>query len=161
MGSRTTKDRLIFVAFGPEGSSFRPTAPIHSIEVLGGEANDILRRAAGEYRSSIKRMRSVLDRIEAIRKSGRRLPARLVWRLGNEVFLLVHNIRSRSMEIDDLYSHLVRDLGVKRKWLEKVLTFRRYIIEQKQIPDSLSWGSCEKGTARKAKLIGIGKPSIN
>jgi len=63
-----------------------------------------------------------------------------------------------SLEIDDVYKHLVRDLGAKRKWLEKAIIFRRYLPTQDLIPQSLNWGRCEKGTRRVAERLRDGLP---
>jgi len=37
-------------------------------------------------------------------------------------------------------------LGVKKKWLEKAIIFRRYVDDKNAIPKNLNWGKCEKGT---------------
>jgi len=64
------------------------------------------------------------------------------------------------LQLDSMYKHLTRDLGVKKKWLEKVIILRRYIENEEIIPQSLNWGRCEKGTRKVAKKISEGTYSI-
>jgi hypothetical protein len=58
-----------------------------------------------------------------------------------------------ALEIEDLYAHLVRDVGAKRKWLEKAIILRRYVPREDMIPADLNWGRIEKGTRRAAEKI--------
>ena len=60
--------------------------------------------------------------------------------------------------MDSIYAHLTRDLDVKRKWLEKVIIFRRYIQEEAAIPKAAYWGMFEHGTRRKAEQLQAGVP---
>ena len=110
-----------------------------------------LRKAAELYEYSIAKMRSLVEEIQNFRDNRKLLPARKVWQLGNAVFELQDNLFQLSLQLDGLYDHLVRDLGVKRKWLEKVIIFRRYLPDENAIPQSLNWGRCEKGTRRAAE----------
>ena len=86
------------------------------------------------------------------------MPARDVWKVGDVVFKLTEDLRSLALEVDDLYAHLTRDIGVKRKWLEKAIILRRYVPDRKAIPAQLNWGRIEKGTKRSAERIAQGLP---
>ena len=63
-----------------------------------------------------------------------------------QYLILNDNLSKIDLQIDNTYYHLVRDLGVNRKWLEKVVIFRRYIQQIELIPETAIWGSFEKGT---------------
>jgi len=112
-----------------------------------------LRKAAKVYEHSIARMRNIVKEIQNFRDNRKLLPARKVWQLGDSIFELQNNLNTLSLQLDGLYDHLVRDLGVKRKWLEKVIIFRRYLPDENAIPQSLNWGHCEKGTRRVAEKL--------
>ena len=117
-----------------------------------------LRQAAEIYKRAIKRMRSLVVEIRRARADHKPIRARKMWDIGQAVFLLRDRLESLSLELDNLYDHLVRDLGVKRKWLEKAIIFRRYLPHKQLIPTSLRWGRCEKGTRRVALKLAEGLP---
>lgn len=112
-----------------------------------------LRKAAEVYEHSIAGMRNLVKEIQNFRDNRKLLPARKVWQLGDAIFELQDNLNRLSLQLDGLYDHLVRDLGAKRKWLEKVIIFRRYLPDGNAIPQSLNWGRCEKGTRRAAEKL--------
>jgi hypothetical protein len=113
----------------------------------------MLRKAAEVYEHSIVKMRNLVKEIQNFRDNRKLLPARKVWQLGDAVFELQHDLNRLSLQLDGLYNHLVRDLSVKRKWLEKVIIFRRYLLDENAIPQLLNWGRCEKGTRRAAEKL--------
>lgn len=124
---------------------------LDSIDAIPENAEAILLAAAKEYTKSITALRKAMDKIANCRNSHQITPARLVWDVGNQVFRLVENLRKLSLEIDGLYDHLQRDVGPKRKWIEKAIILRRFIANRRQIPATLNWGYFEKGTKRKAQ----------
>ena len=124
-------------------------------ELISG-ADDLelkLKNAVEVYERSTEKMRSLVNEIQGFRDNHKLLPARKVWQLGNAIFELQHDLNELSLQLDGLYDHLVRDLKVKRKWLEKVVIFRRYLPDQNAIPKSLNWGRCEKGTRQAAEKL--------
>lgn len=153
-----SSDRLPFVTFEPRNGGFRASL---SIEGLLSNENDpelVLKDAVSVYARSITKMRALMAEIRACRAARRRVPARKIWRLGNAIFELTDELSERCLQLNNVYAHLARDLGVKRKWLEKVVIFRRYLPAEEVIPESLNWGRCEKGTRRKAERIAKGLP---
>jgi len=145
------KKNLTFVSFEPTNGKYISSITLEGLFSLEDDPEPILRKASEEYKKSITAMRNILSEIEIFRKQRVKLPARKVWELGNTVFELINNLEGLSLQINGLYQHLVRDLGVKRKWLEKVLIFRRYLPCVDFIPESFNWGRCEKGTRRIAE----------
>jgi hypothetical protein len=98
-------------------------------------------------------MRAIVSEIQALRSVHKLTPARTIWKLGDAVFELTDKLRRLSLEIDGLYDHLTRDLGVKRMWVEKVIIFRRYIPDKKLIPRSVSWGPCRDAPRAAAENL--------
>ncbi|MHA1882238.1 MAG: hypothetical protein ACTSUO_04255 [Candidatus Thorarchaeota archaeon] len=117
------------------------------------DIESLLKDASKVYGSCISRISSMLDAINELRKKRIPISARQIWEIGDYIFKLVSELEKLTLQIDGIYDHLERDLGVKRKWLEKVIILRRYIQDKDRIPNSLNWGKCEKGTRRKAELI--------
>lgn len=149
----TDHKKSIFVSFEPRNGTFIGLLLMDQILESDDDLEPILRKATEIYSRSIVEMRSLVAEIESIRKKRVLLPARKIWQLGDLIFNLTNELSQLSLEIDGLYHHLVRDLGVKRKWLEKVVIFRRYIPALDAIPTTLNWGRCEKGTRRVAEVL--------
>jgi len=148
-----SKNDLMLVSFKPTEEHFMVFFPMRQFLSSERDLEPVLKEASQLYEHSIRRMRSVINEINTFRKEHRLLPARVIWKLGNLIFELVGNLEKLSLQIDGIYDHLVRDLNVKRKWLEKVIIFRRYLPNQLAIPESLNWGRCEKGTRRVAEKL--------
>jgi len=153
-----TRDKLAFISFEPDNQRFIPFVSIDQFLSGGRDSELTLKEAADVYRHAIDVMRLLVIEIQDYRMKHKPLPAEIVWELGNSIFVLIEELKELSLQIDGVYDHLVRDLGVKRKWLEKVIILRRYVPRKNLIPNSLNWGQCEKGTRRKAERIAKGLP---
>jgi len=142
-----------FVSFEKKGDTYSAFVAID--ELMAGNDNlpSLLARASALYGSRVSEMQALVDLIAVHRDKRELVAARMVWKLGDLVFKLVAQLDKLALEIDGIYDHLERDLGVKRKWLEKVIIFRRYIAQETTIPEDLNWGKCEKGTRRIAEMI--------
>lgn len=154
-----SSDRLAFVSFERASGKF---VGFLSIEGAVGSERDpeaVLREATKIYEQSVAGMVSALAEIETARASRTLIPARTVWRLGHIIFELKDELAKLGLQLDGMYEHLTRDLGVNQKWLEKVVSLRRYLPEESLIPESLNWGRCEKGTARIAQRLSSGLAS--
>ena len=146
-------NELGFVTFKKEQAKYIAYTSVKHFFSSDRDLEAVLKEAAELYERSVRRMQSVVTEITTTRNRHTLLPARNIWKLGNIIFELVESLKRLSLQIDGIYDHLVRDLNVKRKWLEKVIIFRRYISDEHMIPESLNWGRCEKGTRRIAENI--------
>lgn len=148
-----TPTRLGFVSFEPSDDGFRGFLAVEAAILGDCDPEALLRQATGVYQRVIADMRSLVGHIDGLRMARITVPARQVWKVGDLVFGLRDELTELGLEIDGVYDHLTRDLGVKRKWLEKAIILRRYIDDTTIIPSSLNWGRCEKGTARIAQRL--------
>ncbi len=153
MGGSVSTDDLTFVSFDPRDRGFVASMPLEGLDSLNGDPEVLLREVGIVYEYYIGVMRSKTANLDSFRKCRIPIPAGQVWDLGDVIFALREDLRRSSFELDGLYRHLARDLGVKQKWLEKVVIFRRYLPSKEYIPDSLNWGRCEKGTRRVAESL--------
>ena len=112
-----------------------------------------LNKASYLYEQFLIQATEILAKIDHHRLKRIVLPAKLIWQLGDIIFGFVGDLEKINFQIDNLYEHMRQEFSVKRKWLEKVIILRRYISDEKHIPDKLSWGYFEKGTRRKAEEI--------
>ena len=153
MGEELSLETLGFVSFEPSNGAFRGFLSIHTALEADSDPEALAREAAAVYQGLVGRMGLAVKEIDALRRARTPVPARKVWQLGDLVFRLTGELAELGLELDGVYMHLTRDLGVKRKWLEKVIILRRYIDDVSVIPESLNWGRCEKGTARIAVAL--------
>jgi hypothetical protein len=153
-----TSEELIFVTVEPRDSHFKAFVSVEGLMAINGDPEAALQKAAELYESAIINMRSLIAGIETHRAHRKPVPARIVWKLGDAIFQLRNQLEALSLQLDDVYAHLVRDLCMKRKWLEKVIILRRYLPREDLIPQSLNWGRLEKGTRRLAEKLRGGLP---
>ena len=158
MGEEITSAKLAFVAFEPRNGQFIALLSVEGLLSSERDTEVLLRKATGLYERHLTTMRCRIVEIEDLRASRKLTPARKIWQLGDDIFKLTDALAELSLELDDVYKHLERDLRAKRKWLEKVIIFRRYLPTQHLIPQSLNWGRCEKGTRRVAERLRNGLP---
>ncbi len=144
---------LTFVTFKKEGGVFKTYIPVSQFLSSNTNIDDILKVAANLYEQFLTATRTELIDVNNYRMHNKPLPARVIWRLGDKIFRFVESLAERKLEIDGIYVHLSRDFNVKRKWLEKVIIFRRYIPDEYYIPESVNWGYFEKSTRRKAEEL--------
>ena len=149
-----TNQQTVFVSFEPTGSGFTALVPMSDALRAQFDMELAMSQAAAVYARSLSAMIDLCSDIQALRARRELIPARKVWLLGDFIFRLRSELCSLSLEMDDLYRHLSRDLGVKRKWLEKVIIFRRHVADVVLVPEDLNWGRCTHGTRRVAEGLG-------
>lgn len=160
MGKEVTSNKLAFISFEPRNGHFVAFLEMEAFINSEEDPGPILMKASKLYERSVAKMRAIIEEMQATKAKHRSIPARRIWQLGDAIFKLRNDLGRLSLQIDSVYAHLSRDLRVKRKWLEKVVTFRRYLPSKELIPKSLNWGRCEKGTRRVAERLRKGLPSI-
>lgn len=150
--------RTSFVTFEPGAGAFQASMSIDGLLSMDVDHERVLEEARRAYESSVTELQRLMLSINEQRQAGIRVPARDVWKVGDVVFKLTEDLRALALQLDDLYAHLTRDIGVKRKWLEKAIILRRYVPNKEAIPAQLNWGRIEKGTKRSAERIAQGLP---
>lgn len=148
------EDNFIHITIGTHEGKFIAYLPLSSfISNTTKDLEPLLKKAVDIYERYIERMRKIVKDVETRRRSHKIVLARSIWQIGDIIFRLVAEMKANQLEPDSLYQNLERDLGIKRKRLEKFIIFRRYIGDINLIPESLNWGKCEKGTRKVAENI--------
>ena len=124
------------------------------------EPEILIQKATKIYKNSIAKLMSIIAEINKCKMDKKKVAARKVWLVGNEVYKLRDDLEGLGLQLDGVYDHLTRDLGAKKKWLEKAIILRRYIPEIELIPEALNWGKLEKGTRRKTERLRLGLPPV-
>lgn len=156
MGTKVNTENLEFISFRPINDQFRGFLTFEAAFTTKRNPEIVIKKATKIYERSIRKITYFIADIKAARMSRKLVPARKVWKVGDEIFNLKDELEELGLQIDGVYDHLTRDLNVKRKWLEKVVIIRRYLSNVELIPESLSWGRLEKGTRRKAEKLKLG-----
>ncbi|MDI6872615.1 MAG: hypothetical protein QME79_14935 [Bacillota bacterium] len=147
---------MVSVVFERRGGGFQAFVSVEPILSSSADPELLLRKAEAVYGRYVEEMQEKINDIELHRKTHTLLPARKVWQVGDSVFRLVAELAELSLEMADVYGHLCRDLGAKRKWLEKAIILRRYVPDLNLIPESMPWGRVEKGTRKAAEKLAQG-----
>ena len=145
--------KLAFITIEPKNTDYIAYLSMEGSLIIEKDPAIISEIAIIIYKDTIHNMASIINNMKQYKKERKPIPARLVWRLSNYIFKLKMMLEAIELEISDLYGHIGRDLELKRKWLEKVVTFRRYLPKESLIPESFNWGKFEKGTRRKAERL--------
>lgn len=146
--------RKILVSMEPRQGAYVAFADLDSVLAdQRGDLERLLGRASSLYSESVSALSQMVSERNTLRVQRRPVPARLVWRIGRAVWALQEVLGEIGLELDGVYDHLSRDIGVKRKSLEKAVIFGRYIPHESAIPESLRWGKCEHGTRQIALQI--------
>lgn len=153
-----TSKELAFVTIEPKNGQFIAFLSVEGLLAMERDPELVLQEAVQLYEHAVITMRSLIAEMQACRVHRKLIPARTMWKLGDTIFQLRDELGAISLQLDDAYAHLIRDLGVKRKWLEKAIIFRRHLPKEDLIPEFLNWGRCEKGTRRKAERLREGLP---
>lgn len=143
----------IFISFRVKEDDFIAAVPLDTMRTNGLMTEEKLRRVAKIYAKSIREIRILLSNFELTKSRKIPLAASQIWDLGDKIFSLVESINQHNFVIDNLYEHLIRDLGRKKDWLKKSITFRRNLPERQLIPPNLNWSSCKDSPRKSAELI--------
>ncbi len=149
---------LTFITIEPRNNTFTALLSVEDLLAMESDPEPILQKAVELYKHTVTAMRSLITEIQACKEHRKPIPASIMWKLGDSVFQLRDRLGTLSLQLDSTYAHLVRDLGVKREWLEKVIIFRRYLAEESLIPESLTWSRCRKGIRTAAERLREGMP---
>jgi len=144
---------MIGIIFKPKKDFFQASISIHDMNNLLGNTNDLLEKSSSIYISVLEKMKRIIEKNNNRRKAGKFVPAKLMWKLGDEIFSLVNKLAEDNLELEDLYGHLKRDLKISRSSIEKVIIFRRYIPICSNIPPNLNWGSVRESPKKNAFKI--------
>jgi hypothetical protein len=158
LGEEVKSDKLMPITFECRDGRFMAFLSVEGLLSLEEDPEPLLRKATAEYEQAIRRMRLLIQQVEKLRSDRKPIPAHKVWEWGDAIFRLTHQLAKLSLRLDQLYQHLARDLGVKRKRLEKVVILRRYLPRKELIPEGLNWGRLEKGTRKAAERLRAGLP---
>lgn len=147
---------LTFVAFEPRVDGFIAAAPLEQLDNLGARPEAVLQAASAVYGRAVAEMRAQLSAMAELKAQRQPITAQKCWELGDAILALVGRLTDMSLEVDGLYDHLTRDLGMKSKRLRTAITFRRHLPDKELIPASLRWSHCERGARKVAENLSRG-----
>jgi len=153
----TKFNKPLFVSFRLVDNNCIAAVPLDYIQKGIVTKDKELQVLARIYEDYITILREMLGKMESKKSKKIALPSSLMWDFGDKILALVNAINNKNFEIDNLYEHLIRDLGRKKDWLKKVIIFRRNLPERQLIPPDLNWSICRDAPKKSAELILNGK----
>lgn len=146
-------ERIVFVSFHMiEGECIAAVSLGYVQEGRITEDTE-LRSLAEIYVNSISTLKNMVEEIEEFKSNKIALSPSHMWDIGDTIVSLVEGIDARGFQIDNLYDHLVRDIGRNRDWLNRVMIFRRHLPKRELIPSGLKWSACKRAPKRSAEMI--------
>ena len=83
--------KLIFVSFNVKDGKFVGSLSLDAVFESKKDPEVILYKTTKVYEKSVQEMRSINRKIEAIRSTHQKIPAKMMWKLGNAIFKLKEN----------------------------------------------------------------------
>jgi len=152
MGTKVSQSRLMFVSFQYRDGAFVAFVPVEAI-ARDHVLSHTVSAASRSYAKSIRRLKVLIRNMQASRKGRRPIRALQAWRVGDEIFSLRRALADLSLELDGVYDHLTKHLGVSRTWLKRAVTFRRHLPDPRCIPSALAWARCKDRPRRVAEQL--------
>ena len=128
-----------FVSFEKKRGGFVGYLSMESLSNDEMDHKQVILDAVNTYSNFVRYANRKIHDLEREKKQRSYIRARSIWQLGNRIVRLVNDLKIMDLEIDDLYAHLTRDLDKTRTWLSRVITFRTYMDNQKDIPKEAKW----------------------
>jgi len=146
-----------FISFEPSNDGFVCFLSFDGFVHSKVDPHKLSAKASRIYTYSIGRLKKQIEGLNEMRSSNRNIPARSIWEIGDTILKMIEELAKISLQLDDLYGHLMRDVPAKRMWLEKIIIFRRYIPKKALIPLGLNWGKCRGAPKTSALAIVAGE----
>lgn len=141
-------NKKIGITFQESNKKIIASISLNELEKTPENISELLGEATEIYLDYIKKMKEIFVTNRKLRSQKKEVPAYLMWNFGDAIFELLKKLEEKNFEFQSLYECLKRDLGVSNTTLERVVSFRRYLIDSKKIPAGLNWGDL-KGAPKK------------
>ena len=138
----------IGIIFHESDNKIIASLSLDDLEQAPPNISELLKEASNTYLNSIKNIKDIVTQSNILRSKKKNIPAALMWDFGDEIFKLIQKLENNNFEFQDFYKNLIRDLNVSGTTLERVVSFRRYLTNKKDIPEGLNWGDL-KGAPKK------------
>lgn len=147
------ENKLTFISIERKKGKYLAFVPIEGFLSNEDDLEVTLSNATKVYEEHVKKMRKILTQMEKNKAKKKPLSALSIWKLGNIVWELNSSLAMMQLQIDSLYSHLERDLGIGKRLIKNAITFRRYLETSNSIPASLNWRKCSNSPRKTAIRI--------
>jgi hypothetical protein len=140
----------IGIKFLPWEDGFTAAIRLRDVFEAPESLQHMLDSLAACYEMRIRNMRLILEANRRRKRRGQPVLATSIWGLGNRIFLLMRDMKYAFVEVEDLYGHLERDLGLSRNAISRIVTLRRYVPRLDMLPPDLKWDTIAPSPKRFA-----------
>ena len=151
MGTRMKKSsssKKIGITFFPGNKNYLASISYDVLDEVGENIDEILNKAANIYKTHLEKMHYLLQKRALVRNKNKFIPARYMWKIGNEIFVMIEKLSEYGLFIENLYGILSRDLNISRTVIKRLVSLRRYFPNIDDLPEDLSWGKIKNAPKR-------------
>jgi hypothetical protein len=138
MGQLMNKNK-IRINFISRGNRYLASISFTDFEALNKDLKIRLDKAGKVYERHLKKMKGLLKTRDNLKLKNKIITARFMWRIGNEIFLILEELNNIGLIVDDLYENLTRDLKVSKTTIKRLISLRRYFNDINELPPRLGW----------------------
>jgi hypothetical protein len=138
MGQLMNKNK-IRINFISRGNRCLASISFTDFEALNKDLKIRLDKAGKVYERHLKKMKGLLKTRDNLKLKNKIITARFMWRIGNEIFLVLEELNNNGFIVDDLYENLTRDLNVSKTTIKRLISLRRYFNDINELPPRLGW----------------------
>ncbi|MEM5871895.1 MAG: hypothetical protein QW051_03415 [Candidatus Aenigmatarchaeota archaeon] len=155
------KTNKIGITFIESNGRIAATVSLKSFSECNGNIEKTLTWAAKVYKKHLDKMKQLIKREKELLNLKEKVPATLMWDLGNEIFELVNTLSSKNLQFENLYERLTSDLEISRTTIKRTVIFRRYLPNRNIIPADLNWSEIIKSSIKTEVEKLLSKKKIN
>jgi hypothetical protein len=135
-----TDDKEIGIIFQKTQIGIVPSLALDDLNKTSKDVNTLLEEAVKIYNYATSCMKIILNENRKLRKENKKVPARLMWDLGDSIFKMVNDLKEKDLILENLYENLTRDINTSPSTIKRVIALRRCIEDRDLIPEDLNWG---------------------
>jgi len=148
---RLKEDEKIGITFFPNKNDYLASISYDVFGVANENIDEILTEASNIYKYHLEKMHYFLEKRSLIKKKNKFIPARYMWKIGNEIFEMIKKLDQFGLYIENLYGILSRDLKISKTVIKRLVSLRRYFPDLEALPEDLSWGKIKNAPKRFAR----------
>ena len=150
------KNAYANIEFKKRGGAYHGSVIMSDIPLLQGDPAETMRVVTAIYQNTIMDVRQWQRDVRELKDKGFSLSARKAWQLGEILYRLNTEFMERGCQVQHLYEHLERHVGLARKRASEFVTFRRYIDNMEIVPEDVMWNSIVKNVKSSSQAIADG-----
>ena len=102
--------QLTFISFETTQKGIEASLSMQGIIDIDGDIETVVHQAVDIYKATLSETKELLQRREKLKEDRKKVPARLIWQIGDAIFRLIDDLSCINLQIDNTYSDVVKTL---------------------------------------------------